>query len=151
MSMSKRQVKLKDAERHSVNGYGRQDICYNDPEGDFVFYSDYEDLKKELEAAEKRIAELEALTSEQDQRLISYAAIATKNATAASEARTLTVKLPEGKDWPQGWKIDPEFISKVQDAIGYDEECQCWEGTPSMEIVEAVLIAAAGIQLKMEE
>ena len=67
------------------------------------------------------------------------------------EARTLTVKLPEGKDSPQGWKVDPEFIRKVQDAIGYDEECQCWEGTPSMEIVEAVLIAAAGIHLKVEE
>lgn len=81
-------------------------------------------LEDELEAAKSRIAEL--------------------------EARTITVKLPEGKDSPQGWKVDPEFISKVQDAIGYDEECQCWEGTPSMEMVEAVLIAAAGIKLQIE-
>lgn len=38
-----------------------------------------------------RIAELEALTAEQDKRLIAYAAIATKN---ASEARTVSVKIP---------------------------------------------------------
>ncbi|EQB0486235.1 hypothetical protein ACYAO4_002705 [Cronobacter turicensis] len=53
-------TKLKSVPRHSVDGYGRQDICYNDPEGEFVFYSDYEALKDALEAAEKRVAELEA-------------------------------------------------------------------------------------------
>ncbi|EKC5751856.1 hypothetical protein PN661_003699 [Cronobacter sakazakii] len=52
--------KLKAVPRHSVDGYGRQDICYNDPEGEFVFYSDYEALKDALEAAQRRIAELEA-------------------------------------------------------------------------------------------
>ncbi|EOC1342642.1 hypothetical protein ACI09M_001993 [Cronobacter dublinensis] len=53
-------AKLKAVPRHSVDGYGRQDICYNDPEGEFVFYSDYEALKDALEAAQKRIVELEA-------------------------------------------------------------------------------------------
>ncbi|CCJ88702.1 hypothetical protein BN132_630 [Cronobacter turicensis 564] len=52
--------KLKAVPRHSVDGYGRQDISYNDPEGEFVFYSDYEALKDALEAAEKRVGELEA-------------------------------------------------------------------------------------------
>ncbi|WP_105610623.1 hypothetical protein [Cronobacter malonaticus] len=52
-------AKLEAVPRHSVDGYGRQDICYNDPEGEFVFYSDYEALKDALEAAEKRNAELE--------------------------------------------------------------------------------------------
>ncbi|EGT5709460.1 ead/Ea22-like family protein, partial [Cronobacter sakazakii] len=33
-------AKLKAAPRHSVDGYGRQDISYKDPEGEFVFYSD---------------------------------------------------------------------------------------------------------------
>ncbi|ELY5887220.1 hypothetical protein SNN87_001292 [Cronobacter sakazakii] len=55
-------AKLKAVPRHSVDGYGRQDICYNDPEGEFVFYSDYEALKDALEAAQRRIAELEART-----------------------------------------------------------------------------------------
>ncbi len=55
-------AKLKAVPRHSVDGYGRQDISYNDPEGEFVFYSDYEALKDALEAAHKRIAELEART-----------------------------------------------------------------------------------------
>lgn len=56
-------AKLKAVPRHSVDGYGRQDICYNDPEGEFVFYSDYEVLIAALEAAQKRIAELEACVS----------------------------------------------------------------------------------------
>ncbi|EPD8041676.1 hypothetical protein ACSD42_002188 [Cronobacter sakazakii] len=55
-------AKLKAVPRHSVDGYGRQDISYNDPEGEFVFYSDYEALKDALEAAHKRIAELESRT-----------------------------------------------------------------------------------------
>ncbi|EEW1734672.1 ead/Ea22-like family protein [Escherichia coli] len=66
---------------------------------------------------------------------------------AELESRTVSVHWPVPKDSTQGWKVEPEFISKVQDAIGYDEECKCWEGTPSMEIVESVLIAAAGIKL----
>ncbi|HFF0301641.1 ead/Ea22-like family protein [Raoultella ornithinolytica] len=61
-----------------------------------------------------------------------------------------TVKLSKPKDSDPGWKIDPEFISKVQNAIGYDDKCECWEGTPSMEVVEAVLLAAAGIKMESE-
>ncbi|WP_234016699.1 hypothetical protein [Cronobacter malonaticus] len=56
-------AKLKAVLRHSVDGYGRQDISYNDPEGEFVFYSDYEAPKDALEAAEKRNAELEQALS----------------------------------------------------------------------------------------
>ncbi|EPN9331133.1 ead/Ea22-like family protein [Cronobacter sakazakii] len=52
-------AKLKAVPRHSVDGYGRQDISYNDPEGEFVFYSDYEVLIAALEAAEKRGADME--------------------------------------------------------------------------------------------
>ena len=67
-----------------------------------------------------------------------------------AELESSTVKLPKPKNSDQGWKIDPEFINKVQDAIGYDDTCECWEGTPSMELVEAVLLAAAGIKVEAE-
>ncbi len=67
-----------------------------------------------------------------------------------AELESRTVKLPKPKNSDQGWKIDPEFINKVQDAIGYDDTCECWEGTPSMELVEAVLLAAAGIKVEAE-
>lgn len=67
-----------------------------------------------------------------------------------SQLESRTVKLPKPKNSDQGWKIDPEFINKVQDAIGYDDTCECWEGTPSMELVEAVLLAAAGIKVEAE-
>lgn len=52
------------------------------------------EAEKKLEAAEMRIAEL--------------------------EAREVNGRFPLPKDTSQGWKIDPEFISKIQDAIGYD-------------------------------
>ncbi|HHP2569302.1 TPA: hypothetical protein ACR6ZY_003391 [Klebsiella pneumoniae] len=67
-----------------------------------------------------------------------------------AELESRTVTLPKPKDSDPGWKIDPEFISKVQNAIGYDDQCECWEGTPSMEVVEAVLLAAAGIKMEVE-
>ncbi|HHF8305940.1 TPA: hypothetical protein ACPT7H_005307 [Klebsiella pneumoniae] len=67
-----------------------------------------------------------------------------------AELESRTVKLPKPKDSVPGWKIDPEFISKVQNEIGNDDQCECWEGTPSMEVVEAVLLAAAGIKVNFE-
>ncbi|WP_227524521.1 hypothetical protein [Klebsiella pneumoniae] len=67
-----------------------------------------------------------------------------------AELESRAVKLPKPKNSDQGWKIDPEFINKVQDAIGYDDQCECWEGTPSMEVVEAVLLAAAGVKMEAE-
>ncbi|APM46753.1 hypothetical protein NPI00_005050 [Klebsiella pneumoniae] len=67
-----------------------------------------------------------------------------------AELESRTVQLPKPKGSNPGWKIDPEFISKVQNAIGYDDQCECWEGTPSMEVVEAVLLAAAGIKMEVE-
>lgn len=41
---------MKEVERHSVTGYGRQDINYNDPEGEFVYYEDYAKLQQQLTA-----------------------------------------------------------------------------------------------------
>ncbi|WP_253893494.1 DUF551 domain-containing protein [Serratia marcescens] len=46
---------------------------------------------------------------------------------------------PEAKDKSQGWKIDPEYLHAIADAVGSSDD----EGTPSMELVEAVLLAAA--------
>lgn len=87
-------IKLKDVARHSVDGYGRQDISYNDPEGEFVFYSDYAALTEAMEAAKKRIAELE-----REKETMTAAALAMRDdmrdARSLLEARTVSVKLPE--------------------------------------------------------
>lgn len=91
----------------------------------------------------KRIAELERQLNVAENNEIDARCF-----IAELESRTVT--LPKPKDSDPGWKIDPEFISKVQNAIGYDDQCECWEGTPSMEVVEAVLLAAAGIKVEAE-
>lgn len=49
------------------------------------------------------------------------------------------VAFPQAKDKSQGWKIDPEYLQAIADAVGCSDD----EGTPSMELVEAVLLAAA--------
>ncbi len=41
---------MNEVKRHSVTGYGRQDINYNDPEGEFVYYEDYAKLQQQLTA-----------------------------------------------------------------------------------------------------
>ena len=41
---------MSEVKRHSVTGYGRQDINYNDPEGEFVYYEDYAALQQKLDA-----------------------------------------------------------------------------------------------------
>jgi hypothetical protein len=79
-----------------------------------------------FETLRQRIAELEALTSEQDKRLVSYAAIATKN---ASEARTVSVK------------IKPPTIGRAYSALAHVWTVQ--------EVREAC--AAAGIKLEVGE
>lgn len=119
-------AKLKDVARHSVDGYGRQDICYNDPEGEFVFYSDYVALTEALEAAlranaaqddhinqqQDRIDQLEKGHNEAAKHIHSWRRLAKQNIAerekdiaaltdarqriAELEARTLTVKLPQG-------------------------------------------------------
>ena len=62
-------------------------------------------LLAERDADKKRIAELEALTADQDKRLVSYAGIATKNA----EART--VSLPKFKEY------QPDIARELQGAF----------------------------------
>ena len=94
-------------------------------------------LVEALEAKEKQRAAANKVVIQQDIELNEL-----RQRVADLESRTVTVKWPTPKDASQGWKIDPEFICKVQGAIGYDEE----EGTPSMEVIETVLLAA-GIQV----
>lgn len=51
-------IKLPNVQRHSVDGYGRQDICYNDPEGEFVYYEDYCALRQELDSLRAEVQRL---------------------------------------------------------------------------------------------
>ncbi|WP_228312098.1 hypothetical protein [Klebsiella pneumoniae] len=107
--------------------------------------------------ADKLKAHIDEMTEERNASINELSRIIQKEVKAKreteqriAELESRTVKLPKPKNSDQGWKIDPEFINKVQDAIGYDDTCECWEGTPSMELVEAVLLAAAGIKVEAE-
>ncbi|HGE6737142.1 TPA: ead/Ea22-like family protein [Serratia marcescens] len=57
---------------------------------------------------------------------------------AELEARLTTpMRLPAAKDTSQGWTIDPDYLSAIAEKVGHSED----EGSPSMETVEAVLLA----------
>ncbi|TPW52386.1 hypothetical protein FKD06_07720 [Serratia sp. SRS-8-S-2018] len=54
------------------------------------------------------------------------------------EAKLATpVRLPAAKDPSRGWTIDPDYLSAIADKVGHAED----GGSPSMETVEAVLLA----------
>lgn len=95
-------------------------------------------LLAERDADKKRIAELEALTAEQDKRLVSYAAIATKN---ASEARTVSVKLPVVPSQYETLKLCLE----PSDGYGMQKGAEYMRD----EFIKA--LAAAGIKLELGE
>ncbi|MDH2670271.1 ead/Ea22-like family protein [Klebsiella quasipneumoniae] len=107
-------------------------------------------LVEALEKAQQRISELENYAEAEAVGADRAAEDGVYWMKRCKELESRTVKLPKPINSDQGWKIDPEFINKVQDAIGYDDTCECWEGTPSMELVEAVLLAAAGIKVEAE-
>jgi hypothetical protein len=54
---------MSEVKRHSVSGYGRQDICYNDPEGEFVYYEDYAELKAQSDALAAECATLKDINA----------------------------------------------------------------------------------------
>ena len=87
-------------------------------------------LLKERDADKKRIVELEALTADQDKRLLSYAAIATKNA----EARTVSVNSAVGCD-----------------ACGGNGSVAIDHGELGVEHMVCPKCAAAGIKLEVGE
>ena len=107
-------------------------------------------LVEALEKAQDTITEMDNRIRKQTRHVCELFDDNTALRQRIAELESRTVKLPKPKNSDQGWKIDPEFINKVQDAIGYDDTCECWEGTPSMELVEAVLLAAAGIKVEAE-
>lgn len=107
-------------------------------------------LVEALEKAQDTITEMDNRIRKQNRHVCELFDDNTALRQRIAELESRTVKLPKPKILTRGWKIDPEFINKVQDAIGYDDTCECWEGTPSMELVEAVLLAAAGIKVEAE-
>ena len=108
---------------------------------EFIALANPANVKALVEALEKA-QQTEKTIKSRNRRLEGIISVA-ENRIAELETRTATVKWPTPKDASQGWKIDPEFICKVRGVIGYDEE----DGIPSMEVVEAVLLAVAGIQV----
>lgn len=65
-------------------------------------------------------------------------------ALSSLESRTVTVNpYPLATDKSQGWAIHPDFLHQIRERIGDDAEN--YDFSPSMEMVEAVLLAAVGI------
>ena len=93
---------MSEVKRHSVSGYGRQDICYNDPEGEFVFYSDYKEREKRAEAAEAKLAELEKQDRIIPEGLNRYTAELVLDFSKAIAEKLHQSELKYG--WSDGWK-----------------------------------------------
>jgi len=134
---------LKDVARHSVDGYGRQDIHYNDPEGEFVFYSDYAALLDELErykSREERVTKLVLDNSTSWDALYKKLEAAEKR-IAELEARTVTVKLPKRATADK--YVDDDFDNSDLAAIYNACRLEC-------EVKFKDACAAAGINLTVE-
>lgn len=108
---------------------------------------------EEIEMLRLRIAELEALTAEQDNRLLSYASIAAKN---ASEARTVSVKLPKPHAhliWIQAGRGPDDYWDDV--AVSHSLKDLCCDGSERYPVYSIFEIqdacAAAGIKLEVGE
>lgn len=149
-------AKLKAVPRHSVDGYGRQDICYNEPEGEFVFYSDYEALVEALEATEKRVAELEEIATDYGMKFQRAQDDLKKMALMhRDEARTLPGKLPKPHAhliWIQAGHAPDDYWDDV--AVSHSESDRCCDGSERYPVyarweIEEIL-AAAGIKLQIE-
>ncbi|EJG2384915.1 hypothetical protein AM391_RS02975 [Kluyvera ascorbata] len=77
-------------------------------------------------------------------REIAAELLVAKDRIAELESRTVTVNpYPLATDKSQGWTIHPDFLHQIGERISDDEEN--YDSRPSMEMVEAVLLAAGGI------
>ena len=91
---------------------------------------------------------VEALEAEQPHHngmmQLSNELVMAKQRIAELESRTVTVNpYPLATDKSQGWTIHPDFLHQIGERISDDEEN--YDSRPSMEMVEAVLLAAGGI------
>lgn len=55
---------MTEVKRHTVHGYGRQDIYYNEPDGEFVFYEDYAELKAQHDELQEKLDLKQNLTEQ---------------------------------------------------------------------------------------
>ena len=77
-------------------------------------------------------------------REIAAELLVAKDRIAELESRIVTVNpYPLATDKSQGWTIHPDFLHQIGERISDDEEN--YDSRPSMEMVEAVLLAAGGI------
>lgn len=91
-------------------------------------------------------SEMAALTSE---RVSCLSVEQLEEIAKVLESRTVTVNpYPLATDKSQGWTIHPDFLHQIRERIGDDAEN--YDFSPSMEMVEAVLIAVVGIQVTEE-
>jgi hypothetical protein len=154
-------AKLTKAQRAELREkFGCRCACCGCPLPEKGWHADYVEQDM-LEAANKRIAELEAdelaLIDERDSAedvIAEMYEAATGNrpqwsscfrfSDAVEDVAQVRVRLttpgrlPAAKDTSQGWTIDPDYLSAIAEKVGFSE----YGGSLSMETVEAVLLAA---------
>ncbi|ARF49996.1 hypothetical protein [Pantoea stewartii] len=96
---------MSEVKRHSVTGYGRQAINYNDPEGEFVYYEDYAALQQKMDALvggfEEAIRHKDRLAVELDaanEKLSRYSMSAGQADQFAAEAKSVRIALGFAED-----------------------------------------------------
>ncbi|WP_313611761.1 hypothetical protein [Pantoea piersonii] len=117
---------MSEVKRHSVSGYGRQDICYNDPEGEFVYYEDYAALQQKLDAQAAENATIKTMNDVLSEELRGYESDGAYDGPVAHKLWHSNSETPATDAWlnsvrAEGVEMFAELTDKVADEEHYDD------------------------------